>query len=99
MSLTHQIGSMIPASERGAGVEIFASGGVEIFEEFSNSLEATVNEKGERFLVTLDNEKWAVVYSCECRRYEQTLEPCRHVYAAMRAAEARGLVKRWPTAA
>ncbi|HXE53679.1 MAG TPA: hypothetical protein VN541_11715, partial [Tepidisphaeraceae bacterium] len=96
MSLVKKFTEDFTHTARAEGSRIFQGGGAQIDDHGADWVEATVRG-GQLYGVTLRRSKGAVRYLCECAHYLNTLEPCKHVWAALVAAEARGLTEQWET--
>ena len=96
MSLTSKFAEDFSPIARKEGARIFESGRVEIDAPEAQWIDALVQE-GRSYEVQLTREKGAVRYSCHCPRYLDTGQPCKHVWAALLAAEAHGYTDEWTT--
>ncbi|HSZ56523.1 MAG TPA: SNF2-related protein [Tepidisphaeraceae bacterium] len=81
---------------REEGWKIFHDGGVEIDDNAPEWVDATV-QGAQPYGVSLTRHKGMVQYSCDCPHYGQTGQPCKHVWATLLAANAKGLTDQWDT--
>ena len=96
MSLTTKFADEFTPTAREEGSEIFRRGGVRIEGRAAQWVEATVRG-GQPYGVYLSRHKGVVRYGCECPLYANSGEPCKHVWAALLAADAHGYTDEWTT--
>ena len=96
MSLTSKFAEEFSPTARQEGARIFESGRALVDAPEAQWIEATVRD-GRSYCVQLTREKGAVRYACECARFNDSGEPCKHVWAALLAAEAEGFTHEWTT--
>ena len=96
MSLAQKFTDEFSHTSRIEGAKFFQRNEVKIDDNGPDWVDATV-KGGPLYGVTLLREKGAVRYSCECPYYASTGDPCKHVWAALLAADARGLTDQWQT--
>ena len=90
MNLSQYLAPQVSSGSRSRGASYFQRGAVQQIEEVAGAIDATVigsiayrvrlEPKGHRLLVT-----------CSCPFFLDRIEPCKHVWAALLAAEARSL--------
>jgi hypothetical protein len=97
MALSKKFADDFSHSAQAEGSRIFQHGGVIIEDHAADSVQALVRGGGQSFSVFMIREKGAVRYSCECPYYTSTGDPCKHVWAALLAADARGYTDQWDT--
>jgi hypothetical protein len=82
--------------DRSLGQRLFNRGSVTIEDSEADWVGAVVRDRDE-YEVTLQREKGAVRYSCDCNVYADHLAPCTHVWATLVAADSQGLTAQWET--
>ena len=96
MALTKKFADEFTHNAQHEGAKIFYAGGVKIDDRLPDQIDFTV-QGGRPFAVFLAREKGLVRYSCDCPYYDSTGDPCKHVWAALMAAEQKGYTQQWET--
>jgi hypothetical protein len=96
MSLTEKFADEFSSTAREEGRQLFMRGSVRIESRAADWVEAIV-QGAHPYDVMLSREKGVVRYACECPYYASTGDPCKHVWAALLAAEVHGLIDQWFT--
>lgn len=92
MSLTSQLSNDFDAAVRRRGADYFRTGRVRIDSAHPLNVVATVRGSGKSpYTVELQREDGRLIASCTCRYFDR--EPCKHVWAVILAASARGLLE------
>jgi superfamily II DNA or RNA helicase len=91
MTVEQRLRRFVERPVRERGDEYFARGRVLSVETHPDLVLVTVRGARE-YEVELLIEEDAVVATCECRFFEDHLEPCKHIWAAIRTADARNLL-------
>src|SRR5690348_12455879 len=94
MSLVTKVVSQIEPETRKEGAKIRSRGDVTIHEHQANRIEASVFA-GQTHGVILKRQKDEILYSCDCPDYEESLDPCKHVWATIIEADALGYLAGW----
>lgn len=89
MSLSFSLLNDVTPAIRARGFDYYRSGVVKLDSVSTDSVTATVSGSG-RYLVMLDLEDQVVHCSCTCPYIEENDAPCKHIWATVLAAEARG---------
>ena len=94
MSWIHDIEQLVPSGSLTKGRNYFRDGAVQIGAASMDRVEAIVKGGGRYDVVIfLDLEEQAVVGSCTCPHYDN-LNICKHIWAALLAAESKGHLQR-----
>jgi len=96
MGLTQKFVDEFSSTARVEGEKIFQRGDVTIESREAQWITATVNAARPHD-TTLVRAKGMVRYSCDCDHYAQTGNTCRHVWATLLAADAKGYTQQWET--
>jgi superfamily II DNA or RNA helicase len=96
MSLLKKFVQEFSHRAREEGTRIFHGGHVHIDETAPEYVDATVHGT-EPYGVSLTRQKGRVQYSCDCPYFHESGEPCKHIWAALLAADAKGLTTQWET--
>src|SRR5436190_23985741 len=94
MSVLTKVFHQVEAQARKEGGKLRAHGDVRIISHDDNAISASVFG-GQSFGVVLSREGNEVAYSCECKDFHQSLDPCKHVWATIVEAEALGYLASW----
>src|SRR5438874_72536 len=97
MSLVTRLAPEVSTDARAEGERLLAAGGARIDLHEPGWIEATVRQNTRPYPVYLSREKGVVRYSCDCNDYRTTLDPCRHVWAALLKAQQQGYLDEWDT--
>src|SRR4051812_43860738 len=89
MALTTELARQVPADVQSKGRDYYARGAVRIHRGNAREVEAIV-QGGELYDVTLKRKGKSVHAWCSCPYCEDRGEPCKHIWATLLAAEARG---------
>jgi superfamily II DNA or RNA helicase len=92
MAWTSQLAGQIDGRIRARGVDYFRRGAVKRLSGDAWSADATV-QGTEPYHVHLERNASVLKVSCTCPYLVDNLDPCKHVWATLLAAEARGLLK------
>lgn len=96
MALTKKFVDEFTHNAQHEGSRIFWAGGVKFEDRLPDQIDFTV-QGGRPYSVFLGREKGTVRYSCDCPYYDSTGDPCKHVWAALLAAEQKGYTQQWET--
>lgn len=96
MALTKKFADEFTHNAQHEGARIFWAGGVKFEDRLPDQIDFTV-QGGRPYSVFLGREKGIVRYSCDCPYYDSTGDPCKHVWAALMAAEQKGYTQQWET--
>ncbi len=91
MPITSSLRRSIGSRQRKRGEDCFREGRVAIQETSGGEILARVRDS-RRHLVTLQIEDDALLCECDCRYFQDNVEPCKHVWASALAAEQQGLL-------
>ena len=89
MALTAQLSRQVASDVQQRGRQYYASGVVEILDGDEWWVRALV-QGNEQYHVSLTFEKKSLKIWCSCPYYEDRGTPCKHIWATILAAEARG---------
>jgi superfamily II DNA or RNA helicase len=89
MGFSKRLARDVASGVRARGRQYFVSGAVHIVHGDERSVRATV-EGTERYRVSLARKKKALQVCCSCPYYQDRVEPCKHVWATILAAEQKG---------
>ncbi len=92
MALTTRLTSQISTDLQRRGRQYYLRGAVRLVHGDAWSVQATV-EGGDRYHVNLAREDISIFGSCSCPYFERNLEPCKHIWAALLAAEYQGYLR------
>jgi hypothetical protein len=87
--LTTLLSSQVAGGVKRRGRQYFASGAVQILHGDDRSVYALV-QGNDQYDVNLTLRKNSLKVSCSCPYFEGIVEPCKHIWATILAAEARG---------
>jgi superfamily II DNA or RNA helicase len=91
-SLTARLFNQVDRLSQERGRRYFLRGAVDSIEGDAWSLQAGV--QGTRLYdVQVSSEKHVITVSCTCPFYEREIVPCKHIWAALLAAEKRGFLE------
>jgi superfamily II DNA or RNA helicase len=91
MVLTTQISRQVASDVQRRGRQYFTSGAVDILDGDKSFVRALV-QGTEQYQVSLTREKKRLKVWCTCPYYQDRLAPCKHIWATLLAAEARGFL-------
>jgi superfamily II DNA or RNA helicase len=91
MVLTTQLSRQVATAVQRRGRQYYASGAVQLLSGDSSSVRALV-QGTEQYRVTLTRTRKHLKVWCTCPYYEDRGEPCKHIWATLLAAEARGFL-------
>jgi superfamily II DNA or RNA helicase len=92
MGLTAKLSQFVDGGVRRRGGGYFARGAVSVMEGDNWSVLARVRG-GSEYIVTLKRQRKTVRVSCTCPYFETYLQPCKHTWAALLAAEGEGYLR------
>src|SRR5690349_20521497 len=90
--LTEQLGEEVGRLTQERGREYFKRGAVQRIEGDRTSVRAVV-QGTLRYDVEITRIDEFLDYSCTCAFFERDLEPCKHIWATVLAAEQRGYLR------
>jgi superfamily II DNA or RNA helicase len=91
MVLTAQLSRQVAGAVQRRGRQYYTSGAVEIVGGDERSVRALV-QGTEQYQVRLTRERKHLKVWCTCPYYQDRLDPCKHIWATLLAAEDRGLL-------
>src|SRR6266852_6475958 len=91
MIRTTQLSRQVAGDVQRRGRQYYARGAVEIQGGDDWSVRAQV-QGSEQYQVSLKRERKRLKVFCSCPYYEDRDKPCKHIWATLLAAEARGLL-------
>jgi hypothetical protein len=92
MVLTSQVSRQVAGDVQRRGRQYYASGAVEVLDGDEWSVRALV-QGTEQYQVRLTREEKRLKVWCTCPYYQDRLDPCKHIWATLLAAERRGLLR------
>ncbi len=92
MSLTSSLSREVDSTIRGRWNEYYQSGAVRIRDGDAWSVRARVRGT-ETYKVDLERDGNTVYASCTCPYFDDRLDICKHIWATVRAAEAKGYLR------
>src|SRR6185369_12569056 len=92
MTLSVNLSRCFGDAVRKRGAEYFAQGHVRILSSETRTIVAEVRG-ARRYRVSLARLDDAIVVQCECPYIANYAEPCKHIWAAMLAADQQGLLR------
>ena len=91
MSWTHELEQFVPTGSLKKGRNYFQSRAVLIRNVLPNRVEATVKGEGNySVVIEVHRNDEMVVASCTCKFYENNINICKHIWAAVLEAESKG---------
>src|SRR5687768_13469810 len=90
MNLSQHLAPQLSSDSRSRGASYFRRGAVQQIEEVAGAIEATVIGSV-AYRVRLEPNGHRLLVTCTCPYFLDRIEPCKHVWAALLAAEARSL--------
>ena len=91
LSLARALAPDVPERTRAKGAEYFHTGAVVSIGSVEDGIEAVV-EGMQEYHVEITRQADGFFGSCECRYFQDRFEVCKHIWAAVLAADARGLL-------
>jgi superfamily II DNA or RNA helicase len=91
LSLARALAPDVPEQTRAKGTTYFRTGAVVSIVGFSDRVAAVVYGTRE-YHVTITREQEGFIGSCECPYFQDRFEVCKHIWAAVLAADSRGLL-------
>jgi SWIM zinc finger len=91
MSLSTKLSRFFSSAIQKRGRSYFLSGVVRITQGTEHSVQATVRGSSS-YLVNLSYDQQGLNISCTCPYFDDSLDPCKHLWATILAAEARGFL-------
>src|SRR5438270_912377 len=92
MALTTQLGHRIPYDIQSRGRDYYQRGAVEILDGNAWMVEATV-QGSQLYRVNLSRKGKVIQGACTCPYCQDNLEPCKHIWATLLAAERYGFLR------
>src|SRR5207248_3922140 len=92
MALTAQLSRQVASDVQRRGRQYYASGAVSIVDGNDWSVRAVV-QGTEDYEVSLTCDRQRLKVFCSCPYYQDRLEPCKHIWATVLAAEPRGFLR------
>jgi SNF2-related domain/Helicase conserved C-terminal domain/Bacterial SNF2 helicase associated/SWIM zinc finger len=91
--LTSRLASQVPQDTKNGGLQYYQKGAVTVLDGDQEFVDATVRGSRTDYDVTLERKKKSIKAWCSCPYCDGTLQPCKHIWAAVLAAEARGWLR------
>src|SRR5437870_411970 len=92
MSFATQLSGQVDGQIQGRGRSYFLRGAVHILEGDAWSVQADVQGTS-LYEVGLTRNKAAIKAWCTCPYFQDNLDPCKHIWATLLAAEAQGYLR------
>lgn len=92
MSLVSQVAYQVAGDVRSRGRPYYTSGAVSILAGDNRSVRAKV-QGTELYHVSLKRTRKSLKVACSCPYYEDRLRPCKHIWATILAADAKGYLR------